>query len=121
MNILEETIEIRQAGYRVFTSERMQHENETDFFMVTPSNNIMYAWYDRFCGWQICLEYVPSCANGSGCRDNTIETQHIITTEYITQMEIANLHFARTIKAVLYADPEDFIVKHWRPLTEVTA
>ena len=121
MNILEETIEIRQAGYRVFTSERMQHENETDFFMITPSNNIMYAWYDRFCGWQICLEYVPSCANGSRCRDNKKKASYDLTVDYAARMEIANLQFARTLKVVLYANPSEFIAKHWRPLTEVTA
>jgi hypothetical protein len=106
-------------GYRVYESSNERTGEQYDWLHVlTPSNAILYIQPDKWGGYTVTFEYVPSKENGTGCRCDD-DPHDISSIEEIQQLEQSGRDFARRLRVKEYwASWEQFAKKNWTVLTE---
>lgn len=101
---------LKIEGYKIFRNPERNY-----FFVVTPSDHILYIQNNYFFGLDISLQYIPSRKTGSGCsclKSNDGYTGEL-TKESLTRFENNGLNFARRLHASLYKSPNDFFSNYW--------
>lgn len=101
---------LKIEGYKIFRNPERNY-----FFVVTPSDNILYIENNYFFGLNISLQYIPSQKTGSGCSclDSSDGYTGELTKESLIRFENNGLNFARRLHANLYKSSNDFFNNYW--------
>ena len=116
MQVLEEIA--RWDDYKAYVVDG----HDTFGYVITPSDNVLVANRGDFGGVHFVLAYNPTQKNGSGCSCDD-ESYYGISRELIERLEKDGLHFARKLKAKLYANSNEWKTScYWKDkLREVSA
>jgi hypothetical protein len=108
-----------QNGYRVFESSNDRTGERYDWLHVlSPSGAILYIQPEKYGGYHVTYEYVPSRETGTGCSCND-DPQDINSIEELQKLEQAGTEFARRLRVKEYWKSWDqFAAKNWATLTE---
>ena len=102
-------------GYKVFKTTSLNYHY---FFVITPSDNILYIQLDEFFGMCASFEYQPGPNTGRGCgcgcgKGSERLRFYEITRELLEELEKDGLYYARRLKANLYKNSDEWRAGYW--------
>lgn len=105
--------ELKKEGYKVYKIEPKYAYDNAYYFVITPSDNILYVEKGYYYGWKVALEYIPSnCGTGCSCNKDD-EPVEEITLDNIKELEAEGLEFAKKLNAPMYKNSSQWLNKYW--------
>jgi hypothetical protein len=104
--------EAAQAAAKIDGYKVMKNPERNYFYIITPSDNVLYIQNGDFSGLNASLEYIPSRNTGSGCRCND-EPFYTIDAATLKELERDGMKFARRLNAHFYTGSAAWLAKYW--------